>query len=266
MAKHETLNLINDFLNDKKNVKNFINFIKNAEEMLNGMFENLKPLAHKIVEIIANANKNSESKLHYDVIIDNPKLLMKDLSNGADPDIQRKSDGLTPLHLAAFTGKKDLVELLLKYKADPNIVSYKDHYTALHAASICQNQEDAFEVAKLLVRYGARADLIDEQGNKAYDYALKNNKNIATLLKDTEASQNIWNGYHKVIKSEELPGVDIVELRHALNNNQFDVVYKLSEESHIDYHEVADWAKYHNYEDKVGSILSMCEHTHHHEL
>ena len=264
MTGEEILNLYNALYN----------LAKKAESTLNKVVKNTKPLSDKIAEQTLNfitkvASATSEkgySKLHHDVIINNPKLFMKDLSLGMDPDIQRKEDGFTPLHLAAFEGKKDLVELLLKYRADPNILSYEDNYTALHAASVCKDQENAFEVAKLLLRYGARTDLIDDQGNKAYDYALKNNENIAALLKDTEASKNIWDGYHKFIKSEELPGIDIVELRHALNNNQFDMVYKLSEGNHIDYHEVADWAKYHSYEDKVGSILSMCEHTHHHEL
>ncbi|MBA8667380.1 ankyrin repeat domain-containing protein [Holosporaceae bacterium 'Namur'] len=270
-AFYKKLGKTADLFFDEKRIKLLA---KEAESTLNKVVENIKPLSNKIVEQALNfitkvapaISEKGGSKLHYDVIINNPKLLMKDLSLGMDPDIQGKEEGFTPLHLAAFEGKKDLVELLLKYRADPNILSYEDNYTALHAASVCKDQDNAFEVAKLLLRYGARTDLIDDQDNKAYDHALNNNENIAGMLKSTEASKDIWSGYHKIIKSDELPGIDIVELRHALNNNRFDVVYKLSEENHIDYHEVADWAKYHNYEDKVGSILSMCEHTHHHEL
>lgn len=41
------------------------------------------------------------------------------LRNGSNPN-HSDSKGITPLHLASYMGQDDNVEILLKYKADPN--------------------------------------------------------------------------------------------------------------------------------------------------
>lgn len=42
------------------------------------------------------------------------------LKNGADPN-QVDIKGISALHLSAYKGQDDNVEILLKYKADPNL-------------------------------------------------------------------------------------------------------------------------------------------------
>jgi ankyrin repeat protein len=52
----------------------------------------------------------------------------------SDPDLAFSKDsrfGLTPLHVAAFSGHRDVVELLLTNKADVNAKD-KDGHTPLH--------------------------------------------------------------------------------------------------------------------------------------
>jgi ankyrin repeat protein len=41
------------------------------------------------------------------------------LKNGANPN-QEDYMGITPLHLSAYKGQDDNVEILIKHKADPN--------------------------------------------------------------------------------------------------------------------------------------------------
>ena len=42
------------------------------------------------------------------------------LKNGADPN-STDDKGITPLHLSAYKGQDDNVEILLKYKSNPNL-------------------------------------------------------------------------------------------------------------------------------------------------
>ncbi len=42
------------------------------------------------------------------------------MKNGADPN-KKDNKGITALHLAAYKGQDDNVEILLKHKADPNM-------------------------------------------------------------------------------------------------------------------------------------------------
>jgi hypothetical protein len=54
------------------------------------------------------------SSLNYD-LVDEILLNYKDMVN-----YSRKGDGFTPLHCAVYTNEEDMVNLLLKYGADPN--------------------------------------------------------------------------------------------------------------------------------------------------
>lgn len=272
-----------------KGMEGISNSAEDIYKQVHQGFENFKKknpdfILGIISRFATSMSQEENSVLHHDVILNRPKLLIKHLAQGEDPDSQREHDGLTTLHLASFLGKKDMVEILLKAGADPNVLSIESSFTALHAAIRSQNLKDVSEIAKLLIRYGARADLKDGQGDTAFKYVdefknpnwikemLKNleqskiYETLKNILKDTEQFKNKWDGYHKVITAAELPGIDVVELRHALNNNQYNKVSELIEKNSLDYHYISDWAKYHSYEDKVGSIEAMCEYSHHEEL
>jgi ankyrin repeat protein len=77
-----------------------------------------------------------------------------------DPDLVSSKDtnGWTPLECAAFTGRRDVVEFLLRMKAPVNAKDNNDA-TPLHAASIggraAINDDDHGSVAKLLLANGA---------------------------------------------------------------------------------------------------------------
>jgi len=79
--------------------------------------------------------------------------------------IQDKS-GMTILHLIAVSGEKDLAPLILQY--DPSIIDYQDIYgrTALHYASINNNQE----AIKFFLQNNANVKLKDKNNNTPMDY------------------------------------------------------------------------------------------------
>jgi ankyrin repeat protein len=81
------------------------------------------------------------------------------------------SDGWTPLHLAAFFGKKDAVRLLLNLGADVNARSTNPmENTPLHAAAAGRDTESA----KILLEHGANANALQHGGWTALHAAAQN--------------------------------------------------------------------------------------------
>lgn len=60
-----------------------------------------------------------------------------------------------------------MVELLLRYKADPNTQNFMFGRSPLHYAVDCGHVGSV----KLMLKYGANADIPDRQGNKPVDLA-----------------------------------------------------------------------------------------------
>ncbi len=90
-------------------------------------------------------NKRGESPLVYAVNSSELSLVSKLLEAGADANITFNKAGYTLLMEASFEGQGDLVELLLKHKADPSIRD-KEGMSALDYAK----REGQEEVIKIL--------------------------------------------------------------------------------------------------------------------
>lgn len=90
-------------------------------------------------------NKRGESPLVYAVNSSELSLVSKLLEAGADANISFNKAGYTLLMEASFEGQGDLVELLLKHKADPSIRD-KEGMSALDYAK----REGQEEVIKIL--------------------------------------------------------------------------------------------------------------------
>ena len=64
--------------------------------------------------------------------------------------------GDAPIHVACIMGKKDMVEVLLEYKADPNIISedFLDH-TPL-SSLLANHPNDCIDIVNMLIAAGAK--------------------------------------------------------------------------------------------------------------
>ncbi|KAL6070114.1 Ankyrin [Balamuthia mandrillaris] len=83
---------------------------------------------------------------------------------------QRDEFGYSALHLASTNGHTEVVRYLLQKRMDVNLKSTAAGQTPLHLATLSRHTE----IAKLLLRHGADAQITDNDGNNALEYALRN--------------------------------------------------------------------------------------------
>lgn len=102
------------------------------------------------------------------------------VANGLDINEMNKA-GQTPLYGAAFHGKIEWAETLIKNGADLNATEeYKRGQTPLHVAILKKHKE----VAELLIAKGADVNAKDKFLYTPLDYAIsKNHKELADLLR-----------------------------------------------------------------------------------
>jgi ankyrin repeat protein len=98
------------------------------------------------------------------------------IADGAD--VNAKSDGeYTPLNIAAYWGRKEIIELLLANGADVNAKTNWDGSTPLHFAA----ENDHKEIAELLIANSADVNALKDDGKTPLDWA--DNKGITDLLR-----------------------------------------------------------------------------------
>ncbi len=103
------------------------------------------------------------------------------LKNGANPNAIDKG-GNTPLHCAALYGHTEAVSLLLKNGANPNAID-KYGETPLHWIAELYNI-GYHRSAAYLLSHGADPYLLNNDGETAYNIAIKhNNHSVAALIK-----------------------------------------------------------------------------------
>jgi tetratricopeptide (TPR) repeat protein/ankyrin repeat protein len=113
------------------------------------------------------------------------------LKAGADINRKDKKDGFTPFNFAVVSynllqNKKsalEVIELLLKKGAKTETLSAKGYYSSLMSAA----DSNDIEVAKMLIKYGARKDFADVDGDTAFIYAAKRDYKQMMALVDPGA-------------------------------------------------------------------------------
>ncbi|MCP4453319.1 MAG: ankyrin repeat domain-containing protein [Planctomycetes bacterium] len=95
----------------------------------------------------------------------------------------RDETGRTALIYASSGPNAEVVELLLKHKANPNVVDKVEEWSALMFAAA----EGQAKVVSLLLQHGADVTLKDIDGESAHDFSLsKGHSDVAKLLAEAE--------------------------------------------------------------------------------
>lgn len=136
----------------------------------------------------------SVEKLYEAVKSNNTTEVEKFIKAGALVDV-RYANGLTCLHYAAWKGYDRIVNILLEYKANPNVID-NDRYTPLHYAA----KFSYLNIAKALLYHGAIYNAVSHSGKTPSN--LTTDKDIISLFELIDKSfQNIKSGDSTIVKS-----------------------------------------------------------------
>ena len=166
---------------EKKKIKNKKAenpFIKNKEN--NNSLGKINIKKEKQKATFSNALFNlirTNNIQKFEEIIKENKSLINKLNN----------NGLSLLHILVIKNNIKLIELLLNNGADVNIKSLKKKRTPLHFAYIYQKNESN-ELINLLLKYGAKEDILDNDNKKPLGYKknlnkIKENNNMDNKVK-----------------------------------------------------------------------------------
>jgi ankyrin repeat protein len=101
-------------------------------------------------------------------------------------------DGFTPIGLAAFFGRKDVLDFLLQHGADPNAASKNQmRVTPLHSAVAHRDPEIATAMVESLLSNGAKVNIAQDGGwTPLHQAAAHGQMEIMKLLLDRKADVN----------------------------------------------------------------------------
>jgi len=123
----------------------------------------------------------------------------------------RNIRGHAPIHLATAKGNSGVVQLLLEYGADVNVVGADSGSTALHyAASL-----GYMDLCELLIRYGADTDAQTAKLETPLHLAISNgHRDVVALMLKYQARLNIRNknGMTPLQQAENIKNPQIVTL------------------------------------------------------
>ena len=159
------------------------------------------------------------------------------LKKGADPNIH-DNNGWTALLVACQNGHQQIVELLLKKQVDPNVQNSKNGRTALIQASVTGH----YQVVEILLKKGADPDIHDNYGGTALIVASEmGHYQVVEILLKKGADPNINdnNGRTALIVASKNGHYQVVEIllkngadSNIHNNNGFPALILASLNDH----------------------------------
>ncbi len=173
------------------NDEEFLRLVNNTKYNLN-QYNVMPSLLPSIFDGIEN------TPLQKACYLENPYYVEKLLENGADPNypkLKKEATDLLPLPLATGYSIVNLnhtqnavkiVEMLLEYGADPNVILPRGRTCLIDVVALEPKyyNEYHYEIVRLLVEYGTDISIKDQDGFTAYDYAVKYNRTeLYDLLK-----------------------------------------------------------------------------------
>jgi ankyrin repeat protein len=150
----------------------------------------------RIANILKTDPKAGERKdarglpaLHQAVAMDQREIVKMFLEKGCNPEVRSTDDSgghTTALTDAAFWGRLEIAELLLKHGAKVNAADEKG-VTALHEAA----RLGQLRVAELLLKHGANVHAKDHEGKAPVDWVdyFSKSAEFIKLLRDREAEK-----------------------------------------------------------------------------
>ena len=176
---------------EEGNDEEFLKLVNNTKYNLN-QYNVMPSLLPSIFE------SSEKTPLQEACYLENPYYVEKLLENGADPNypkLGKEDTDLLPLPLATGYSIVDLnhtqnavkiVEMLLEYGADPNVILRRGRTCLIDVVELEPKyyNEYHYEIVKLLVEYRTDISIKDQDGFTAYDYAIKYNRTeLYDLLK-----------------------------------------------------------------------------------
>ena len=183
------------------------------------------------------AAHNGSTALMWAAVGGHPEIIKLLLDSGAQVN-KKTVEGFTALHTAISSDRKEAVKLLLEKGADPNSVAGKDQKTPL----IFGVEKGSDDIVGLLISGGANADLKDNYGKSALDYAsgtakiaiakriLPVSKEIRPETADILIRNAIETGDNDIIKAVLAKKPAIPEpdrknaLERAINSNRIEII------------------------------------------
>ena len=151
--------LINKFNKDENNSTNQ-NIISSKEETINNKPNNNINITNNSIilnSLFKAVQENDINEIESHLIKDNSNINTLN------------SNGLSLLHLSVIKGNIQIVNKLLKYGANPNILSIPNKQTPLHLAYLSQ-ESTKDNIINTLLSYNADDNIIDLYDNKPSDY------------------------------------------------------------------------------------------------
>ena len=124
---------------------------------------------------INTVNKNNVTLLMTASIKGHKELAAYLLNNNANPNLTN-NQGISPLYTSCMLGHKELVALLLNNDALPNIKINEVISTPLMSAVV----NDRVEIVRILLKFGANPNIKNTEGKTAIE--LTNNNAIISIL------------------------------------------------------------------------------------